>query len=64
MDWITDHILWLLAAGWVLALLLVGRALLDLRRWWQSKPGSSPRASNSATACGSGWVGSRAGTGR
>jgi thiol-disulfide isomerase/thioredoxin len=37
MDWIADNILWLLLGGWVLSLLLVGRALLVLWRWLRPK---------------------------
>ncbi len=41
MAWIADHILWLLSAGWVLSLLVVGRALLAIWRWIRPKPGPS-----------------------
>lgn len=41
MEWITDYLLWLLGFGWVLALLLAGRALLGIWRWWRPLPDSS-----------------------
>ena len=44
MAWIADHILWLLSAGWVLSLVVVGRALLAIWRWIRPKPGPSSRS--------------------
>jgi thiol-disulfide isomerase/thioredoxin len=44
MEWIADHILWLLVGGWVLSLLLVGRALLAIWRWLRPKLGPSSRS--------------------
>lgn len=44
MDWIADHILWLLVAGWGLSLFLVGRALRALWRRFRPRPGSPPRS--------------------
>jgi len=44
MAWIADHILWLLLAGWLLSLLVVGRALLAIWRWIRTKPGPAARS--------------------
>ena len=44
MAWIADHILWLLLGGWVLSLLVGGRALLAIWRWIRPKPGPSSRS--------------------
>jgi thiol-disulfide isomerase/thioredoxin len=41
--WIADHILWVLAAGWLVALVLVLRSAVGLWRWWrQRRAGGAP----------------------
>lgn len=44
MEWVTDHILWLLAGAWLLSLALMARALLALWRWIRPQLGPPSRS--------------------
>ncbi len=43
MEFIADHILWLLLAGWVVSVLIAGRALLAVWRWLRPASGHAAR---------------------